>query len=125
MSVRAASVDVRTSRAAAFRNVADAVERGTRATGADLDLVVEALLDHKPVDPKVLRKLILRRYWRTFYPGVRRTPAARLIAGDWLTARSTGFVEPGSREEFFRRLEAIGVTRVEVRTIIDDLDHDL
>lgn len=117
--------DNRTTRALAFRNLADAIESGAVVEGADVDLAIGILLNHRPRDPSDLRKLVLRRYWQKFYPGMRRSRAAGIIAADWLTARATGFAEPGSRDDFFRRLEAIGVRRVGVRTIIDDLDYDL
>lgn len=117
--------DNRASPALAFRNLADAIESGARIDGPDLDLAIGVLLNHRPVDPSDLRKLVLRRYWQKFYPGMHRTRAANVIASDWLTARTTSFAEPGSRDYFFQRLEAIGFKRVCARTIVDYLDHDL
>lgn len=112
----------------ALQSVCNALSAGGEPSPAGASLAIAYMV--RWVGPReskiVLRKTMLRRYWDRFYPGLKRAPAARMIASDWLLWHPSKDERlPGSRDDFFDRLARQGIGRVEIRTIINDLDPAL
>jgi hypothetical protein len=85
-----------------------------------------AILMPQPVEPVALRRKMLRRIWRRWHAGVKRTPAAGLIFDEWVFALAEGGDPlPGTKADAYAALGRAGIAPVARRTIVDDLDDDL
>ena len=117
-------------RARALRPVMEDMLAATDS--GDASRIVEAaeciryFLAPDPVEPVALRRTMLRRIWRRFHPGVKRTPVADLIYLEWVgVVAEGGDPLPGTKADAYAALGRAGVAPVAVRTIIDDLDAEL
>lgn len=105
---------------------ADALDALTEShAGAAAELRVLAALVVDP-DPRKFQRYVLRRIKWTYYPGMTKTAAARLIASEWHAwANDRGDDLPDTIGNAFARLERAGIGPVAYRTILDDLDVSL
>lgn len=105
---------------------ADALDALTEAhAGAAPELRMLAIQVMDP-DPRQVRRMILRRIWRTHHRWITRTAAARLIAAEWRAwADNRNDDLPDTIGDPFSRLGRAGIGPVAYRTILDDLDESL